>query len=202
MLTRGDQPRSIRDLKADAERYYGRGTGWLDRELRSISRLDCLELHARFSEERGKYAANERCGCCGVSGTPLPGSTRTCLPTRRSRSSGTPRTASARRSSYAVLPEFWRAVGELRNPVRRDLVKVLFLTGLRSLDCRQIRWEEVNLGHEPMMLGEVEIPHGCIHRPSPKGGHAQELHDPVARGRAGCPARAVRGERATGGRVG
>jgi hypothetical protein len=55
MLTRGDQPRSVEDLRGDAERYFGRvkgGADWLDREMRSISRLDCLELFARYSKPR------------------------------------------------------------------------------------------------------------------------------------------------------
>lgn len=182
MLTRGDQPRSIRDLKADAERYYGRGkggAGWLDRELRAISWLDCLELHARFTEERGKYAANRALRM-------LRGVWNTCariyedLPTNPVISvEWNPEERKRAPIKYKVMPEFWRAVGDLRNPVRRDLVKVLFLTGLRSLDCRQIRWEEVNLGSEPMMLGDVEIPPGCIHRPSPKGGKRKNFTIPL-----------------------
>ena len=33
---------------------------------------------------------------------------------------------------YEVMPAFWAAVNELRNPVRRDLVKVLALDPVRG----------------------------------------------------------------------
>ncbi len=182
MLTRGDQARSVTDTRADAERYFGRtkgGAGWLDRELRSLSRLDCLELHARFSVERGKYAANRALRLLrAVYNTAtriyedLPSNPVVAVefnPEDRKRSP----------LRYADLPAFWKGVNELRNPVRRDLVKVLALTGLRSLDCRSIRWEEVNLGSEPIFLGTVEVPPGCIHRPSPKGGAKKNFTIPL-----------------------
>lgn len=182
MLTRGDQPRSIEDMRGDAERYFGRakgGANWLDRELRSISRLDCLEVFARFSEERGKYAANRALRMLrAVYNTAtriydnLPANPVIAVefnPEERKRSP----------IKYEVMGQFWRGVNELKNPVRRDLVKVLALTGLRSLDCRSIRWEEVNLGTEPMALGDVVIPPGCIHRPSPKGGTKKHFTIPL-----------------------
>lgn len=182
MLTRGDQHRSVTDTRADAERYFGRrkgGASWLDRELRSISRLDCLELHARLSVERGKYAANRALRLLrAVYNTAtriyedLPANPVIAVefnPEDRKRAP----------IKYEVMPAFWKGIHELRNPVRRDLVKVLALTGLRSLDARSIRWEEVNLGSEPMMLGEVEIPPGCIHRPAPKGGSKKNFTIPL-----------------------
>mgnify|MGYP000154712825 CR=1 FL=1 len=182
MLTRGDQPRSVKDIRGDAERYFGRvkgGADWLDRELRSITRLDCLELHARFSVERGKYAANRALRMLrGVYNTAtriyddLPSNPVVAVefnPEERKRAP----------IKYAVMPAFWAAVNELKNPVRRDLVKVLALTGLRSLDARSIRFEEVNLGTEPMALGDVLIPPGCIHRPSPKGGTKKNFTIPL-----------------------
>jgi len=182
MLTRGDQPRSIHDTRADAVRYFGRargGAGWLDRELRSISRLDCLELHARFSEERGKYAGNRALRLLrAVYNTAtriyedLPANPVIAVefnPEERKRSP----------LRYADLPAFWAAVRELKNPVRRDLVWTLALTGLRSLDCRSIRFEEVNLGTEPMAFGDVVIPPGCIRRPAPKGGKRRRFTIPL-----------------------
>jgi len=182
MLTRGDQPRSIEDTRGDAERYFGRtkgGAGWLDRELRSISRLDCLELHARYSVERGKYAANRALRLLrAVYNT----ATRIYydLPTNPVGSvEFNPEERKRSPLRYDDLPAFWSAIGELRNPVRADLVRVLMLTGLRSLDCRSIRFEEVNLGTEPMVLGDVLIPPGCIHRPSPKGGTKKNFTIPL-----------------------
>lgn len=53
------------------------------------------------------------------------------------------------------------------------------LTGLRSLHCRSIRFEEVNLGTEPMAFGDALIPPGCIHRPSPKGGTKKNFTIPL-----------------------
>lgn len=182
MLTRGDQPRSVQDMRGDAERYFGRvkgGADWLDRELRSLTRLDCLELHARFSAERGKYAANRALRMLrAVYNTAtriydnLPSNPVVSVefnPEDRKRSP----------LKYESLPAFWRAIGEIKNPVRADLVRLLMLTGLRSLDCRSIRFEEVNLGTEPMAFGDVLIPPGCIHRPSPKGGTKKHFTIPL-----------------------
>jgi integrase len=182
MLTRGDGARSVKDTRDDAERYFGRtkgGAGWLDRELRSISRLDCLELHARYSETRGKYAANRALRLLrAVYNTAtriydnLPSNPVVAVefnPEERKRAP----------LKYETLPAFWSAIGEFKNPVRADLVRVLMLTGLRSLDCRSIRFEEVNLGSEPMAFGDVLIPPGCIHRPSPKGGTKKNFTIPL-----------------------
>jgi len=173
--------------RSDAERYFGRvkgGADWLDRELRSISRLDSLELHARFSLPRseggrGKYAANRALRMFrAVYNTAtriydnLPSNPVVSVefnPEDRKRSP----------LKYESLPAFWRAIGEIKNPVRADIVRVLMLTGLRSLDCRSIRFEEVNLGTEPMAFGDVLIPPGCIHRPSPKGGARKNFTIPL-----------------------
>ena len=69
---------------------------------------------------------------------------------------------------WAELPA-WRArVENLRNPVRRDLQLVLLFTGLRSLDARSMRWEDVDLGA------------GTVHRPRPKGGEDRAFTVPVS----------------------
>ena len=56
----------------------------------------------------------------------------------------------------------------LRNPVRRDLQLFFLLTGLRSLDARSVRWEEVDLAA------------GTIHRPRPKGGEDRAFTIPAS----------------------
>jgi integrase len=69
------------------------------------------------------------------------------------------------------MPEFWRAIGEIRNPVRADLVRVLILTGLRSLDARTIEWADIAGldGDEP-----------TLHRPNPKGGPKKAFTVPIS----------------------
>lgn len=169
MRTGGKQPRSIRDMEADMERYFGRGgggAGWLDRDLASIRRVECDDLHMLLTKERGPYAANralrsfravwhsaarryEELPSC-------PTSSVEWNPEERKRSP----------IAWAVMPEFWRAIGDLKNPVRADLVRVLALTGLRSLDARTIRWDEVDLDGRTLF------------RPNPKGGPSRAFRVP------------------------
>ncbi len=47
------QPRSIKGLEDDAERYFG-GARWFDWELRSVTRLECNELQKRLTVEHGR----------------------------------------------------------------------------------------------------------------------------------------------------
>jgi integrase len=170
MRTSKKQPRSIRDLEGDMERYFGSragGAGWLDRELTTIRRAECDDLHMRFTKERGEYAANRALRAFRAVWNSA---------TRRYEGLPTCPTASVewnpeerKRSpiAWAVMPDFWRAIGELKNPVRADLVRVLALTGLRSQDCRSIRWSEVNFDDRTLF------------RPNPKGGPTRAFRVPI-----------------------
>jgi hypothetical protein len=189
MLTRGDQPRSIEDMRGDAERYFGR-TKWgeptrLDRELRSISRLDCLELSRALPEAALEGRAREVRGQPRAPHAPRRLQHRDAhlrqpalQPRRRGRVQ--PRGAQARadqvRGDARVLGRRERA-SEPRAPRPRE---VLALTG-PALDRRALdsAWEEVNLSEEPMAFGDVLIPPGCIHRPSPKGGTKKNFTIPL-----------------------
>jgi integrase len=63
-----------------------------------------------------------------------------------------------------------KVIDGLENPIRRDLQFFVLFTGLRREDACTVRWEQVNLTDEPILLGKIEVPPGCIHRPKPKGG--------------------------------
>jgi len=164
------QPRSIKGLADDAERYFG-GARWLDRELRSITRLECNELHKRLTTERGPYAANRalRAFRTVFRSAALVYETLPTCPTVAV--TWNPEERKGAPIQWGVFPDFWRAIDEIRNPIRADLVRVLILTGLRSLDARTIRWEELSGldGDEP-----------TLHRPNPKGGPKKAFTVPIS----------------------
>lgn len=43
------------------------------------------------------------------------------------------------------MKKFWKAAGQLENPVQAAFVKLLMTTGLRSKNAKALRWEEVDL---------------------------------------------------------
>ena len=56
----------------------------------------------------------------------------------------------------ADMPDWWRAVHELRNPVARDYLVFLALTGTRREEAAKLRWED------------VDFRAGSFHLPDPK----------------------------------
>ncbi len=72
---------------------------------------------------------------------------------------------------WDVFPDFWRSIDEIKNPIRADLVRVLVLTGLRSLDLRTIRWDE---------LSGLDGDAPTLHRPNPKGGPKKAFTVPIS----------------------
>jgi integrase len=66
------------------------------------------------------------------------------------------------------LPAWREAVEAIGNPIRRDFQFFVLFTGLRSLDARTVRFED------------VDFERGTIHRPCPKGGSDRAFTLPVS----------------------
>jgi integrase len=64
----------------------------------------------------------------------------------------------------------------IKNPVRRELALFVLLSGLRSEDCRSMRWDEID--------GNV------LHRPKPKGGEGRAFFIPLSGPMVECLERA------------
>lgn len=69
--------------------------------------------------------------------------------------------------AWAELSSWWATVESLKNPVRRDVQRLLLLTGLRSTDGKTIRWEH------------IDFEAGTLHRPKPKGGEDRAFTIPL-----------------------
>lgn len=161
-------PRSIESMKYEVGLYLA---DWLKRPLAEITRNDCATRHARITEQHGPYAANRSMrffrACYRTADKRLEEDLPRCpvvavnFNKERRRQEPIP---------WSRLPVWAKAIDTLANPVRRDLQYFVLFTGLRREDACTVRWEHVNLTDEPIVLGKVEVPPGCIHRPKPKGG--------------------------------
>lgn len=161
-------PRSIESMKYEVGLYL---SDWLKRPLAEITRNDCATRHARITEQHGPYAANRSTrffrACYRTADKRLEEDLPRCpvvavnFNKERRRQEPIP---------WSRLPVWAKVIDTLPNPVRRDLQFFVLFTGLRREDACTVRWEHVNLTDEPIVLGKVEVPPGCIHRPKPKGG--------------------------------
>lgn len=161
-------PRSIESMTYEVGLYL---SDWLKRPLAEITRNDCATRHRRITEQHGKYAANRSMrffrACYRTADRRLEESLPKCpviavkFNKERRRKEPIP---------WSRLSVWAKVIDSLANPVRRDLQYFVLFTGLRREDACTVRWEHVNLTDEPILLGKIEVPPGCIHRPKPKGG--------------------------------
>jgi integrase len=172
-------PKSISSIREELDRH---AADWMARPLASLTRNECAERHERITREAGPYAANR-----------VMTSLRACYNTAARRFeelSDRPPTVGVtfnevRRRREPIpwgdLPDWFERVQSIGNPVRRDLQLFILLTGLRATDAKTVRFEHVNLGDEPVQVGTVVIPPGCMHRPKPKGGEDRAFTVPVSK---------------------
>lgn len=66
------------------------------------------------------------------------------------------------------LPTWWRGVAAIPNPVRRDLLRVLLLTGLRRESATEMRWEHIDFKAATLLI------------PKPKGGPSHAFTIPLS----------------------
>lgn len=135
--------------------------------LATLSRIACRELHAKLTTERGPATANRvvktlRAVYRSAARVyeSLPTAPTVAVKFHKMKRRRTP-------IAWAELPSWWATVESLKNPVRRDLQRVLLFTGLRSTDGKTIRWEH------------IDFEAGTLHRPKPKGGEDRAFTIPL-----------------------
>lgn len=166
MRKRGCAPLSIEVVEKELPKYL---PDWMSRPLAELSKLDCVQRHAKLSEDRGPMIANKILKMLGAA---FRGAARVyehlpeLPPTKAIRWNRGRR----RRSPIAWddLPAWWDRVHAMHNPIRRDLQLLLLFTGLRSTDAKTIRWEHVDMVRK------------TLHRPKPKGGVDRAFTIPLA----------------------
>lgn len=159
LKVRRKQPRSVADAEGDMERYWARH---LDRELHTFSRPELFDIHRELTEERGPEAANRACRLFRAAWRNMM-LLHEDLPDSPTRGViwNTPE-EERQPIAWGCFPAFWGAIESgVKNPIRADLVRVLILTGLRSLDARTIEWGDI-----AGLDGDTPT----LHRPNPKGG--------------------------------
>ena len=166
MRAKGCAARSMAAFHEECARHL---RGWLERPLASLTRHEVALCHEELTERSGPYLANR-----------VLQQFRAAYNTAVRRFEHLPATnpvvavtfnrVRRRRQPipWGELPAWRRRVGGLPNPVRRDLQLLLIFTGLRCLDARTIRWEDVDLEA------------GTLHRPKPKGGEDRAFTIPVS----------------------
>lgn len=156
MRRRDCASRSIQFVEKDVPKYL---SAWMRRPLTEVTKIECVELHAKLSTDRGPMIANKVLKAFGAAFRTasrvydhLPDVPPTIAirwnPSRRRREP----------IPWEKLPAWWRQVQSLRNPIRRDLQLTMFLTGLRSGDARNMRWKDIDMMRQ------------TLHLPKPKGG--------------------------------
>lgn len=158
-------PESIAFIEKDFLRLYVPDLA--NRRLASLSRPECRELHAKLTTARGRATANRVVKTLRAvynSATNVYPSLPA-APTKAVVFHRMPR----RRSpiAWAELSSWWATVESLKNPMRRDLQRLLLFTGLRSNDGKTIRWEH------------IDFEAGTLHRPKPKGGEDRAFTIPL-----------------------
>jgi integrase len=153
------RPKSIEGYCSAIERL----SPWLDQPLRDVTRQmveDRLVKIARDVAKGGRHSGNAtansamRCfralynfASDNAPGTnPMPKN-----PVRLPKQWLTvePRT---RHLDADQLPEFYRAVSELKNEIARDYLLLLLFTGLRRSEAAGLRWEHVDFGERVVRL--------------------------------------------------
>lgn len=159
-------PKSIKLIEAEVRKYLA---DWTNRPLADVTREDCRRRHRRITDENGPHIANRvlrHFRACYYTTARVHESLPQVPPTRAVRfNKERPRRD---RIAWEDLPEWWKKVHSIENPVRRDLQLIMLITGLRSTDAKTIRWEE------------VDFDAGTIFRPNPKGGEDRAFTVPLA----------------------
>ncbi|MEZ5875594.1 MAG: site-specific integrase [Hyphomicrobiales bacterium] len=166
LLTRRRADRTIKDFVYDL-RYF---EDWKDRPLAELGadRRAVRDRHKHLSGKHGPYIANRAMRALRAAynlalkvNANLPANPVVAVTFNREE-----------RRDEAIspedLPEWWRHIGALGNPIRRDLHKFLLLTGMRRTATVSARWEHVDWDR------------GFLFVPRPKGGKERAFSLPLS----------------------
>ncbi len=160
-----DQYLKLRPLKPGTQANYRRFiTGhlrtWLDRPILAITERDVLRRFQAITEQSGRECANLTfrmlnaiinftLATQGLSGdSPVKVLSRAKVWHRQ-----TPR---SRCLAPSELSPWWHAVGAVTNPVARDYLRFLLLTGLRRTEAARLRWENINWPDGALTITETK----------------------------------------------
>lgn len=155
----------LRPLKDSTRANYlrfitGHLSDWLDRPILSITEREILRRFQVLSEQSGPVCANLTfrmlnavinfaMATQGLSGdSPVKVLSRAKVWHRPA-----PRT---RCLSPSELRPWWNAVGKVSNPVARDYLRFLLLTGLRRTEAARLRWTFVHWGEGTMDIVDTK----------------------------------------------
>ena len=155
----------LRQLKPGTQANYQRFItrhlrAWLDRPILAITERDVLRRFQAITEQSGRECANLTfrmvnaiinftLATQGLSGdSPVKVLSRAKVWHRQ-----TPR---SRCLAPSELAPWWRAVGAVSNPVARDYLRFLLLTGLRRTEAARLRWENINSPDGTLTITETK----------------------------------------------
>lgn len=148
--------RSNHRLAPASRKFYSRIirlhlSDWMDTPLRDITPEMVQDRHRKIQETvaagghgKGHAMANSVMTTLGILFNHAAGATPTLInPVKRLRHwFDVPRRTTL--VKFDQLPEFYRAVRALDNPIHRDVILMLLFTGLRLNEAAKLRWEEVD----------------------------------------------------------
>ena len=132
----------------------------------SVTPQQCAEVHARLTRSSGPSAAN---GSLRTLKAVLNHQARTLDLPPNPVTRGV-RMNPERPRDWSIppeeMPEMWRRLEAIESPIMRALWTTLLLTGLRSNDCRTMKWQHIDED-------------GIVTVPNPKGGESRAFRLPL-----------------------
>ncbi len=166
MRAKACRPRSVETLTEEVHRHL---SDWLERPLDTLTRDEVATRHETLTETSGPYLANRVLHHLRALYNTAVRRSELLPPTNPTIAVTFNRTHRRRAPiPWEQLPDWAARVARLRNPVRGDLQRFLLLTGLRSLDARTVRLEDLNPAATE------------LHRPTPKGGESRAFTLPLS----------------------
>jgi integrase len=152
-----------RDLRPDSIRAYRQAVDhlkpWLDLPLGSITTDMVADRHAEIAEEvkkggrySGKTAANMAMRAFRALWNFQPDLGECPVKILRKQKRWNKEKPRERMVENKDMPEFFRAVSELANPVARDFILLLTFTGLRRGEASRLTWDNVDFKERVIKL--------------------------------------------------
>ena len=157
-------------LAPASRRFYSRIierhlADWLDLRLQSITPEMVQARHTRIAEavaaggrSSGHAMANSVMTALGIVFNHVAMAAPALInPVRRLNRQWFPEVRRTRMVKFDRLPEFYRAVCALQNPIHRDLIALILFTGLRKGEASGLSWDEVDFGAAMIRIPEARM---------------------------------------------